>query len=88
MDVIGDESFMCTAEEIALLDIKLNLGELAVKSWKLLEKEKKTTNVNKHLSEWLKQYICCSNGPVNSIRTYIKENEEVPLPSCPLPTSC
>ena len=81
--MIGDESFTCTAEEIALLDIKLNLSELAVKSWQSLEK-KKTTYINKPLCNWMEQYIYCSNGPVNSIRTYIEEHKEIPLPSCVL----
>ena len=81
--MIGDKSFTCTAEEIALLDIKLNLSELAVKSWQSLEK-KKTTYINKLLCDWMEQYIYCSNGPVNAIGKYIEEHKEIRLPSCVL----
>ena len=83
--MIGDELFTCTTEEIVLLDIKLKLGELAYKSRQSLQK--KSSNYSYDICEWMKQYVYCSDGPVDSLRKYTEENSEFIRMNC-LPTTC
>ena len=85
MNVIGDKSFTCTAEEIVLLDIKLKLGELAFKSRQSLKKKSSTYFYD--ICEWMKQYVYCNDVPVNSLRRYIEENSEFIRMNCP-PSTC
>ena len=72
-DVIKEESFSCSEEEMIWLEIKLNIMNLADTTKTSLKS--KTQNSYYDICQWMKENIYCTTGPVGSLKAFIEERQ-------------
>lgn len=65
-----DEFFICSAEQISYMNLKLKLHKQA--SDAIVSFGSHTTVKSFNVCEWLKRYIANNEGPV---KTFIKDND-------------